>query len=224
MKNDHDEGKHKSKELLRLETFSDGVFAIAITLLILEVIQTLHSGGGQKLSQLLLDNWKSLVVFLIGFLTILICWINHHLVLSYADKMDSNFFWVNGFVLLVVTFTPFPTAILAEYFETEKNLASAVFGFNYFVMSIAAYCLTAYVYNKLASEKNELLYYYKLLYKFSILYTLLVFFICFISVPIALLCYVILFIIFAFPKEFALRLQRRRHRIRKKYVISSGAK
>jgi TMEM175 potassium channel family protein len=54
-----------------------------------------------------------MLVFFIGFQTILICWINHHLVLSYAEKTDSSFCWVNGFVLLVVTFTPFPTAILA---------------------------------------------------------------------------------------------------------------
>ena len=181
--------EHKSKELLRLETFSDGVFAIAITLLILEVIQTLHSGNGLPLKQLLLENWKSLFVFLIGFLTILVCWINHHLVLSYAERIDTNFFWVNGFVLLVVTFTPFPTAILAEYLEKESRLASALFGFNYFMMSVSAYCVAAYVYSRLAiKEKSELLYYYKLLYKYSVFYTFIVFFICFLSVPVALFC------------------------------------
>jgi uncharacterized membrane protein len=205
--------QHKSKELARLETFSDGVFAIASTLLILEVIQTLHSGDRVPLRQLLLTNWKSMLVFLIGFLTILICWINHHLVLSYAQKTDSTFFWVNGFVLLVVTFTPFPTAILAEYLETESHLALAVFGFNYFMMSLSAYLFTAYVHNKLATkEGRDLLTYYKLLYKYSVIYTLVVIFVCLLSVPVALFLFFIFFIPFAFPKEVALRLSRSHHK------------
>src|SRR4051812_5204989 len=107
--------RHKPKELLRLEAFSDGVFAIAITLLILELIQALHFDVEVTLFRMLLMNWKYFLAFLIGFCTILICWINHHLVVSYIEKTDSRLFWVNGFVLLVVTFTPFPTAILAEY-------------------------------------------------------------------------------------------------------------
>ena len=212
--------EHKSKELARLETFSDGVFAIAITLLILEVIQTLHTGNGLPLKRLLLENWKSIFVFLIGFLTILICWINHHLVLGCAEKIDTKFFWVNGFVLLVVTFTPFPTAILAEYLDTESRLASAIFGFNYFLMSVSAYCVAAYVYSRLASkEKSELLYYYKLLYKYSVFYTLLVFFICCLSAPVGLFFYILMFVVFAFPKEFASRLLNRKHKKRKRSSV-----
>jgi uncharacterized membrane protein len=217
MRDSHDEVGRRSKELVRLEAFSDGVFAIAITLLILEVIQGLHTGQGQKLTQLLLMNWKSILVFLVGFLTILICWINHHQVLSFAEKTDSNFFWVNGFVLLVVTFTPFPTAILAEYFESDSHVAMAVFGFNYFLMSVAAYCVTGYIYRKLAPrEKSGLLKYYKRLYLYSILFTLAAFFVCFFSAAISLFFYSILFIVFAFPREFALRLEQRNKRKKKR--------
>ncbi|TMI79722.1 MAG: DUF1211 domain-containing protein [Bacteroidetes bacterium] len=209
--------EHKTKQLLRLETFSDGVFAIAITLLILEVIQTLHSGGRVPLRDLLSANWKSMLVFLVGFLTILICWINHHLVLSYAEKTDSTFFWVNGFVLLVVTFTPFPTAILAEYLETESSLALAIFGFNYFMMSLSAYCYTAYIYSRLApKEGRDLLNYYKLLYKYSIIYTFVAIFICLLSVPVAMFLYFVFFIPFAFPKEVALRLSQRKYKRKKR--------
>src|SRR5215216_6436335 len=141
MKNNKAEKEIKSKQLLRLETFSDGVFAIAITLLILELIQVLHTGSREGLLQLLTGNWKSFVVFLVGFLTILICWINHHLVLSYIEKTDSKLLWVNGFVLLVVTVTPFPTAILAEYLQRESHMALAVFSFNYIMMAVAAYSI-----------------------------------------------------------------------------------
>jgi len=211
MRNSSEERENTSKHLTRLESFSDGVFAIAITLLVLEVIQMLHSDGRAGLGQLLLGHWKSILVFFMGFLTILICWINHQLVVSYAEKADSNFFWVNGFVLLVVTFTPFPTAILAEYLETEKHLAMAVFGFNYFMMSVAAYSLTAYIYNRLSSkENNELLLCYKLIYKYTIVYTFLVFLVCFFAVPVAIFLYALLFIVFAFPKDFASKLLNRR--------------
>ncbi len=220
MQNTHEQPGSKSRELVRLETFSDGVFAIAITLLILEVIQALHNGNPGELRQLLMSNWKSIMVFLVGFLTILICWINHHLVLSHADKTDYNFFWVNGFVLLVVTFTPFPTAILAEYLEKESQLALAVFGFNYFMMSLAAYCMTAYVYRHLIpKEKRSVLLPYKRLYKYSVIYTFAVVFICFISVPVAIFFYLVLFIVFASPRHFASKLPRRGRK--KRHLTSS---
>jgi uncharacterized membrane protein len=201
------EAKHKPKELLRLEAFSDGVFAIAITLLILEMIQALHFDEKIPLFRLLLVNWKHFVAFLIGFSTILICWINHHLVVSFIEKTDSRLFWVNGFVLLVVTFTPFPTAILAEYLDKESHHAMAVFGFNYVMMSIAAFCISSYIeHRSIRKSRSHMIHYYTLLYKYSIFYTLFAFLVCFFSVVGAIVLYVILFIVFAFPHEFSIRL------------------
>lgn len=209
-----------AKETSRLETFSDGVFAIAITLLILDLIEILHPETGEGLVNLLLTHWESLLAFIIGFLTILICWINHHLVFVYLQKTDSNLMWVNGFVLLMVTFTPFPTAILADYFAKETHTALAFYGVNYFLMSLAAYSLCAYSYNKhlIKEESRELFYYFKLLYWYSIIYTFLVFFVCFISMPAALFFYCVLFIVFAFPREFARRIMRMKTKSRTKHV------
>ncbi|MBK9733116.1 MAG: DUF1211 domain-containing protein [Chitinophagaceae bacterium] len=202
------------KETSRLEAFSDGVFAIAITLLILELIQTMypHSEGG--LPGLLLNHWQSFLAFAMGFLTILICWINHHLVFEYIKKTDSKLMWVNGFVLLVVTFTPFPTAVLAEYFESESNTALAFFGFNYFMMSVAAYGICAYPFNKHLIEEGsrEVFNGFRLMYAYSIIYTLLTFFVCFFSVAAAIFFYCILFVVFAFPKEFSKKLMVRKNR------------
>src|SRR5438477_2264930 len=99
-----------SKETSRLEAFSDGVFAIAITLLVLELIETLHTQTNNGLVQLCLEHWQSFLAFTIGFVTIFVCWINHHVALEYVKKVDTNFFWINGFLLFVVTLTPFPTA------------------------------------------------------------------------------------------------------------------
>jgi uncharacterized membrane protein len=205
--------KTKSKELMRLEAFSDGVFAIAITLLVLELVQMLHNHEAGSLTEMLASNWRSFAAFLIGFLTILICWINHHLVVSYIERTDSLLFWVNGFVLLVVTFTPLPTAVLAGYIEKESHYALAFFGFNYVMMSLAAYCLSAYILNRLTKKTNaSLLFYHTILYKYSIFYTVLVFIICFVSVPLAIFFYILLFIVFAFPKEFSIILERRKAR------------
>ncbi len=203
-----------AKDISRLEAFSDGVFAIATTLLVLELIQLLHPQNGEDLLKSCLQHWEPFLAFLIGFVTILICWINHHHAFKYIKKLDSKIVWLNGFVLLMVTFTPFPTAILAEYLEKDGKFALAVFGFNYFMIAIAAYGLCAYPYNKfLIDEKNrEFFYCIKLTYLHSIFYTLLAFLVCFISIPAAIVLYVLLFFVFAFPREFATKIYLRRQK------------
>jgi uncharacterized membrane protein len=127
-----------TKESSRIEAFSDGVFAIAITLLVLEIITTLHPDSEDGLIKNLLHHWQSFLAFTIGFITILICWINHHIALEYVKKVDTAFMWVNGFLLFLVTITPFSTAILAGYLDKEGETALAIFGFNYILISIAA--------------------------------------------------------------------------------------
>jgi uncharacterized membrane protein len=202
------------KETARLEVFSDGVFAIAITLLVLELIQFLHPHEGESLFRFYLHHWEPFLAFLIGFLTILVCWINHHHVFLYIIKTDSYLPWVNGFVLFMITFTPLPTAILAEYLGTEGQFAIASFGFNYLMISIASYWLCAYSLRRsLIEEDNRKFFnFVKLTYAYSIIYTLIALLICFIYIPAAIFLYFLLFIAFAFPKEFAERLARGRRR------------
>jgi len=204
------EHQDNAKETARLEAFSDGVFAIAITLLILVLIETLHSEIDNGLGRLLLENWESFVAFIIGFLTILICWSNHHMVVRHIKKVDSGLTWVNGFVLLVVTFTPFPTAVLAKYFSTDTHLALAIFAFNYFLMSVAAYSITAYPYKKEFIDKSsrEIFSCFKQIYGYSIFYTLLIIPVCFFSVSVSIILFFLLFLVFAFPNEIADRLRK----------------
>ncbi len=135
------------KQTSRLEAFSDGVFAIAITLLVLELIQVLKTNSDEPLIPTLLHHWRSFLAFTIGFITILVCWINHHLALEYVRKVDISFMWINGFLLFLVTLTPFPTAILAEYLEKEPGMALTIFGINYFLISVAADWICTYAYN-----------------------------------------------------------------------------
>ena len=99
----------------RVEAFSDGVFAIAITLLILE-IRVPHGEG--NLWGGLLALWPSYIAFLLSFVVILIEWVNHHELLRMVRAVNYPFLFANGFLLLTVTFVPFPTAVVAANLNT----------------------------------------------------------------------------------------------------------
>ncbi len=117
------------KETARVEAFSDGVFAIAITLLVLEFkVPHIPAGASDRdLYRALGELWPSLVAFLGSFGAILIMWINHHGLFRLIQRTDSRFLFGNGFVLLMVTFVPFPTAVLAEYLGKPGECAAAAF-------------------------------------------------------------------------------------------------
>ena len=103
----------------------------------------------------------------------------------------------------MITFTPFPTAILAEYLGSEGKFALAIFGFNYFLIAIASYWICAYPYNRrlIDDEDREFFHCVKLTYGYAIIYTLIAFLICFISIPAAIVLYLLLFYVFAFPER-----------------------
>jgi len=133
-------GESLEKETGRVEAFSDGVFAIAITLLVLEFkVPHLPAGASSRdLFLALLDLWPSLVAFLGSFVAILIMWINHHALFRLILKTDSPFLFANGFTLLMVTFVPFPTAVLAEYLgKPGERVAAAFYVGTFVVISIA---------------------------------------------------------------------------------------
>lgn len=118
------------KETSRVEAFSDGVFAIALTLLILgiKVPDLSNFATSDKLLLSLTGLWPSYFAFILSFLAVLIMWINHHGFFKYLRKIDTPFLYANGFLLLTVTFINFPTAVLAKYFETSAfNIASAFY-------------------------------------------------------------------------------------------------
>jgi uncharacterized membrane protein len=119
----------ESKPLARLEMFSDGVFAIAITLLILEIkvppIDTIHSVN--DLARALLHLWPSFFAFFYSFGGILVQWVIHHNTFNHLDKTSRPFLYTNGFLLLTIVFFPFPTALLAEYINTDYAKPAIVF-------------------------------------------------------------------------------------------------
>ena len=119
----------------RLEAFSDGVFAIALTLLIIDI--KLPSPSSIHTNAELLIGLKDLtprfLAFLLSFIVILITWVNHHGALKLVRKSSPHFIYANGFMLLIVVFIPFPTSLLGEFVLTDHAapavaLYSAVFG------------------------------------------------------------------------------------------------
>ena len=134
------------RECSRIEAFSDGVFAIAITLLVLDLMQIPPGAAGESLAQVYLQHWERFLAFLIGFCTIMVCWINHHHMFKYIRRFDSRLMWLNAFLLCLVTIAPFPTAILARYIGKGGNGAIATFGFGYFLMAVAYNGVWSYAY------------------------------------------------------------------------------
>jgi uncharacterized membrane protein len=133
----------EEKETGRIEAFSDGVFAIAVTLLVLEVrVPHLQDGGaGGSLARALMAQWPSYVALVTSFFTILVMWANHHRIFQLVRKVDAPFLYANGLLLLVVTVVPFPTAVLAEYFRKPGATTAAAVYAGTFVLCGLAYQL-----------------------------------------------------------------------------------
>jgi len=101
-------------EKSRLEAFSDGIFAIAATLLVLEIVVPKVEEPGH-LGPALLDLWPSYLAFATSFLTIGIMWVNHHSVFRQLGEVDHRFLFINLGLLMMISFVPFPTTLLADY-------------------------------------------------------------------------------------------------------------
>ncbi len=108
----------------RITALSDGVFAIAITLLVLDLkLPDLPEHvTAAELTDALLDLWPRLFSFVLSFLVIGIFWINHHHLFAFIERYDTRLLWLNLLVLLFVSFLPFPTVVLG----THGSLAPAV--------------------------------------------------------------------------------------------------
>ena len=127
-----------ANETARIEAFSDGVFAIAITLLILEIQvppQTPHGG----LRAALVNLWPSYLAFLASFMTIGVMWLNHHRLFTLINKNDDGLIAFNLLLLLGITWLPFPTALLAEHLEgphADQTTAALVYAGSFFTIAI----------------------------------------------------------------------------------------
>ena len=121
------------KETSRLEAFSDGVFAVAITLLVLNIsLPVLDSHnillGDRDFWRALGDRWPTFVAYIISFLTIGVMWLNHHRLFVHIKRIDTVLLFINLLLLLIIVFIPFPTSLLANYIiSPSSDHAAAVF-------------------------------------------------------------------------------------------------
>jgi uncharacterized membrane protein len=116
----------------RIEAFSDGVFAIAITLLVIEIgVPHVQDGPeGTTLFGALVEQWPSYLGYAISFLQIGVIWANHHNRFRFIARSDHLLLFLNILFLMCVAFIPFPTALLADYLQSsgaERTTAGAVY-------------------------------------------------------------------------------------------------
>lgn len=141
-----------TSETGRIEAFSDGVFAIAMTLLILEIKIPTNSNG--HLSSGLLRQWPSYVSFLVSFAFIGIMWINHHRLFTHIRRSDNMLLILNLLLLLGVTLVPFPTAVLAANLgQTDQRTAAMLYSGTYVLIAVIFNLLWRYA----TGEKHRLL-------------------------------------------------------------------
>jgi uncharacterized membrane protein len=121
----------------RVEAFSDGIFAIIITLLILE-IKVPHIESPESINELtenLLHLAPKFIAWVISFLTVAVIWVNHHRIFESIKHINHAVFWLNANLLLWVSFIPFPTALMGDY--PNNKLAVSFFGLSSLMMGIA---------------------------------------------------------------------------------------
>jgi uncharacterized membrane protein len=140
----------RSLRTARLEAFSDGVFAIAITLLVLEI--SVPAGSEDDLLGAVLDQWPSYLAYVVSFSTVGAIWLAHTAVTEYLDRADRWLMRINLLLLLFVSFLPFPTKLLAESVDHEDagRVATTVYGVTLFVIAVLISGLWRYaVYERL---------------------------------------------------------------------------
>jgi len=147
------------KETGRLEAFSDGVFAVAITFLVLNIkIPGIDLPLGQlpddtHLWPALLNEWPMLAAYATSFATIGVMWLNHHRLYEHIKRTNTVLMLLNLLLLLVIVFIPVPTALLAEYIlRPDQHAAAIVYSSTFLAMAVCFYVLWRY-----SSYHNRLL-------------------------------------------------------------------
>lgn len=130
----------------RLEAFSDGVLAIAVTLLVLDIRVPDPAGGG-SLAHRLGAQWPHYAAYAVSFLTIGVIWINHHAMVRRMARADHTVLVLNLLLLLTIGVLPFSTALMAEYVQRSsgQHLAAAIYGGSFLLMSIAFFSMQRYL-------------------------------------------------------------------------------
>ena len=141
-------------ETQRIEAFSDGVFAIAITLLIIE-IGVPHVDAGESLADALWDLWPSYGAYVLSFIMIGIYWANHHSFFRLFVRTDHYFLILNVVFLMAIAFLSFPTAVLGEYLDNSAQRDTAVTLYAFGLLLPAFGWLSAWIYGNVRGLVDE---------------------------------------------------------------------
>ncbi|MEP7109340.1 MAG: TMEM175 family protein [Ferruginibacter sp.] len=144
----------EQKETLRLETFSDGIFCIAITLLSIEIGVEVKQGiNNPDLAHELFLKWPICMAYVISFVNVLLAWIGHHSLFKCLKRSDNFVMTSNGLLLMLVALVPFPTKTLGLFLLTGALKTAVIFYTGYFVLISMAFRLLWFA----ASRKGDLL-------------------------------------------------------------------
>jgi uncharacterized membrane protein len=126
----------RSSATSRVEAFSDGVFAVAATLLVLG-LHVKYTPG--RLGHELAQEWPQYATYVVSFVTIGIIWMNHHAQFERIVRVDRTMMMLNLLLLMFVTLIPFPTGLLAQYLHerSDQHVAAAAYATTLLAMSVA---------------------------------------------------------------------------------------
>lgn len=143
------------KETVRIEGFSDAVFAIAVTLLVLDLHLPEENliKNGNDLVIFMKNQWPVFLAFILSFFSIFIMWVNHHKIFKQIYSRNSAVMFANGLILFLVSAVSYPTALLARYFNGEASSVVVAIYTGIFVLINFAYNLLWF----LASRNKKLL-------------------------------------------------------------------
>jgi uncharacterized membrane protein len=193
----------------RLEAFSDGVFAVAITLLVFNLhtpsFDELRTHNHTLLRELA-DQWPSYLAYVLSFVMILIFWVNHHTVFKCVKRTDHIFLLLNGFLLLCVTVIPFPTQVLATYIQQpDAKVAQVIYSGTFLVAACVFNAMWFYAANhdRLIGEGADraLVVAISNAFRFGPLLYLLAFVVAFVNAAISLAICIALAIFYALPNR-----------------------
>lgn len=129
----------------RIETLVDGIFAIAMTLLVFSVKQPdpTKTYSDEHLIKILTGMWPNLLASFLSFIALGVFWVLHHLIYNTIKRSDRILLWFNIFFLMGVAFMPFTTSLFSENFE--NRIAIIVFATNLILIGLALYMIWNYV-------------------------------------------------------------------------------
>jgi uncharacterized membrane protein len=130
----------------RLEAFSDGVIAVAITLLVLN-INVPELRPGQSLASGLISQWQVYAAYVVSFLTIGIIWINHHVMIGRLRETDRTILFLNLLLLMSIAVLPFATRLMAAYLKEShgQHVATAVYSGSFLLMALCFSTLNRHI-------------------------------------------------------------------------------